>query len=100
MGDDMEIIPSNAELSRGDQPCASFLPHQNDMAYLSNSKPQPHSCPKCNGTRYFCGNCFKDHHEGGWQSCWDTKKAQECAAAFEPLAHLENATRDRNTADE
>lgn len=48
------------------QPCDSFTVF--DTSVLGHG-PQPHQCPICSGWRYFCGNCYTDHHDGGWNSC-------------------------------
>lgn len=46
------------------QPCANFRSPD-----WEQYPPQPHECPRCGGTRYFCMNCSTDHHKGGWNTC-------------------------------
>ena len=58
----------NQILNNGDQPCNNFMVGDHGM-YTSPNTPQPHECPDCLGTRYFCANCNRDHHENGWESC-------------------------------
>ena len=43
------------------QPCDNFTDDP--------SHGNPHGCNSCDGLRYFCTNCFRDHHSGGWQTC-------------------------------
>jgi hypothetical protein len=61
------------------QPCDAFKAHEQSMI----GGAQPHQCPICGGTRYFCGNCYTDHHEGGWNSCThsSTGDIAECPRA-------------------
>ena len=54
-----------------DQPCGNFQP--SDVG--SWGYPIPHDCPECGGERYFCGNCFFDHHKGGWKACYAQREA-------------------------
>lgn len=51
------------------QPCSNFQ-SKDDM--------QPHQCPWCEGTRYFCQHCSTDHHVGGWQVCHADGKRKRC----------------------
>jgi hypothetical protein len=44
------------------QPCDTFI----DNSLDSNV----HQCPQCGGIRRFCENCCRDHHDGGWESCY------------------------------
>lgn len=48
------------------QPCEKFETY---LVSVLGYGPQPHECPLCGGTRYFCANCNTDHHEGGWNIC-------------------------------
>jgi len=43
------------------QPCDNFMERE--------ESENPHGCPECGGLRYFCENCHRDHHEGGWNTC-------------------------------
>lgn len=79
-------------LNQEDQPCQHFKAREVSPFH---GGAVGHWCPNCDGTRYFCANCCTDHHEGGWQPCWDAKKAQECVEAFKPLADLQRS-RDRD----
>lgn len=47
------------------QPCDRWSPADMLTSWASDT----HECTNCGGIRRECGNCGKDHHVGGWQSC-------------------------------
>ena len=52
------------------QPCEFY--------FMDDDDPYPHCCPDCEGLRYFCANCHKDHHKNGWESCGITEAKKAC----------------------
>ena len=52
------------------QPCDNYTLGSDDI--------YPHICPDCEGIRYYCVNCHKDHHKGGWNSCEVTSLMEGC----------------------
>jgi len=51
----------DAHFAHGGQPCQAFC--------RGDDNPHDHYCPICDGLRAFCGNCHRDHHEAGWETC-------------------------------
>lgn len=53
---------------KGEQPCGCYTPQQDGNPYgVWNNE---HCClDKCEGTRSFCINCYRDHHSDGWEAC-------------------------------
>lgn len=49
----------------GVQPCQQIKRGESCMPGVQNV----HQCPKCEGHRTWCDNCYADHHDGGWQTC-------------------------------
>lgn len=54
------------------QPCKDFAPNPDEGEFYV------HECPGCSGRRYACGNCHRDHHEGGWNMCSRYSKESVC----------------------
>lgn len=48
----------------GKQPCSNYKSFEEGLF-----GDIPHECYRCFGTVYFCGNCRKDHHVGGYETC-------------------------------
>jgi len=47
------------------QPCENYK-----HAEFEGDSPTPHECYKgCGGRVYFCDNCKRDHHGGGYNTC-------------------------------
>ncbi len=54
----------------GGQPCKNLLRGDADiMALGEGNRSNVHQCPKCEGNRTWCENCYSDHHDGGWETC-------------------------------
>lgn len=54
--------------STGKQPCSNFKYSDEGGCF----GPVPHECFHCKdgvGTVYWCANCLKDHHVGGYEAC-------------------------------
>lgn len=51
----------------GKQPCNNFNPQieANTYAQWENE----HQCYKCGGIVSYCLNCYRDHHENGYETC-------------------------------
>lgn len=54
------------------QPCDAFVQHETEAPGFFVT----HDCPRCGGAgvRENCGNCHRDHHRGGWNSCPSERK--------------------------
>jgi hypothetical protein len=60
------------------QPCENFTHNEIDREWWGHAS---HCCPDCDGIRWLCGTCGKDHHEGGWNSCRVTEAMLSCRHA-------------------
>ena len=51
----------------GQQPCNNFIPQleENEFGIWENR----HQCYRCGGIVSFCVNCYRDHHDGGYENC-------------------------------
>jgi len=68
----------------GSQPCDDFTEHPDE--FLDCGIYMAHECPVCWKKRWYCGNCNRDHHEGGWESCKVENRSQDEREGGEPDA--------------
>lgn len=56
---------------KGKQPCNDFkgqIEHHEHGSWENR-----HQCYKCGGIVSFCENCYKDHHDNGYETCKEVK---------------------------
>jgi hypothetical protein len=59
---------SQDEYAVGQQPCQELRRKRGDIA-AAPELPNVHQCYRCGGRVSFCENCYRDHHENGYETC-------------------------------